>query len=466
MKKSLTIILFLSLSFSQNAILKQFSDQFADIAEKVNPAVVTILTEKKIDISQSNRSSPQEDLFRYYFNQPRQREYKTSALGSGVIVDSRKGYIITNNHVVEDVDEITVRLLDKSEYEASIIGKDPKSDLAVIQIKASGLTDIVLGDSDKLRVGEWVIAVGSPFSANLSHTVTAGIVSAKGRGNIIQGDIYEDFIQTDAAINPGNSGGALLNSTGDLIGINTAIYSNGYFDRGNQGVGFAIPSNMVKKVMSDLINYGEVVRSYIGVQIQPVNDTAAKALDLKSRNGALVANVIDDGPADNAGIETGDVIVEFDGIKIQSVDHLRNNVSSSKPDKFYNLSLIRNGKKKSFRVKLAKMPNDDQLAMSTQSESASELGIEVSSLNRMNRQEFDIKDKDTGVLVTQIFQNTPADDAGIRVGDLITRVGSRRCSSVKQFDDLVRNSKRRGMLMLHIKRDGNAQYVTLDLKEK
>ena len=466
MKKSLTIILFLSLSFSQNAILKQFSDQFADIAEKVNPAVVTILTEKKIDISQSNRSSPQEDLFRYYFNQPRQREYKTSALGSGVIVDSRKGYIITNNHVVEDVDEITVRLLDKSEYEASIIGKDPKSDLAVIQIKASGLRDIVLGDSDKLRVGEWVIAVGSPFSANLSHTVTAGIVSAKGRGNIIQGDIYEDFIQTDAAINPGNSGGALLNSTGDLIGINTAIYSNGYFDRGNQGVGFAIPSNMVKKVMSDLINYGEVVRSYIGVQIQPVNDTAAKALDLKSRNGALVANVIDNGPADNAGIETGDVIVEFDGIKIQSVDHLRNNVSSSKPDKYYNLSLIRNGKKKSFRVKLAKMPNDDQLAMSTQSESASELGIEVSSLNRMNRQEFDIKDKDTGVLVTQIFQNTPADDAGIRVGDLITRVGSRRCSSVKQFDDLVRNSKRRGMLMLHIKRDGNAQYVTLDLKEK
>ena len=466
MKKSLTIILFLSLSFSQNAILKQFSDQFADIAEKVNPAVVTILTEKKIDISQSNRSSPQEDLFRYYFNQPRQREYKTSALGSGVIVDSRKGYIITNNHVVEDVDEITVRLLDKSEYEASIIGKDPKSDLAVIQIKATGLRDIVLGDSDKLRVGEWVIAVGSPFSANLSHTVTAGIVSAKGRGNIIQGDIYEDFIQTDAAINPGNSGGALLNSTGDLIGINTAIYSNGYFDRGNQGVGFAIPSNMVKKVMSDLINYGEVVRSYIGVQIQPVNDTAAKALDLKSRNGALVANVIDDGPADNAGIETGDVIVEFDGIKIQSVDHLRNNVSSSKPDKYYNLSLIRNGKKKSFRVKLAKMPNDDQLAMSTQSESASELGIEVSSLNRMNRQEFDIKDKDTGVLVTQIFQNTPADDAGVRVGDLITRVGSRRCSSVKQFDDLVRNSKRRGMLMLHIKRDGNAQYVTLDLKEK
>ena len=198
--------LLLSSATSQNAVLKQFSDQFANIAEKVNPAVVTILTEKQIDISQSNRNSPQEDLFRFYFNQPRQREYKSSALGSGVILDAKKGYIITNNHVVEDVDEITVRLLDKSEYEATIIGKDPKSDLAVIKIKAKNLSDIALGDSDKLRVGEWVIAVGSPFSANLSHTVTAGIVSAKGRGNILQGDMYEDFIQTDAAINPGNSG--------------------------------------------------------------------------------------------------------------------------------------------------------------------------------------------------------------------------------------------------------------------
>ena len=274
--------LLLTSLFSQNAILRQFSDQFADIAEKVNPAVVTILTEKKVDLSQSNRSSPQDDLFKFYFNQPRQREYKSSALGSGVILDAKKGYIITNNHVVEDVDEITVRLLNKSEYEATIIGKDPKSDLAVIKIKAKNLSDINLGDSDKLRVGEWVIAVGSPFSANLSHTVTAGIVSAKGRGNILQGDMYEDFIQTDAAINPGNSGGALLNSSGDLIGINTAIYSNGYFDRGNQGVGFAIPSNMVKKVMSDLISYGKVVRSYIGVQIQPINDTSARALGLKS----------------------------------------------------------------------------------------------------------------------------------------------------------------------------------------
>ena len=465
MKKLFTTIFYLNIVFTQNVFLKQFSDQFADIAEKANPAVVTILTEKKVEINQSNRSTPQEDLFRFYFNQPRQREYKSSALGSGVIIDAKNGYIITNNHVVEDVDEITVRLLDKSEYKASIIGKDPKSDLAVIKIKAKGLADLELGDSDNLRVGEWVIAVGSPFSANLSHTVTAGIVSAKGRGNIIQGDIYEDFIQTDAAINPGNSGGALLNSSGDLIGINTAIYSNGYFDRGNKGVGFAIPSNMVKKVMSDLIAYGEVVRSYIGVQIQPINDTAAKALDLKTRSGALVANVIEDGPADKAGIETGDVIVEFDGMMIKSVDHLRNNVSISKPNNFYNLGVIRDGRKKSFKVKLEKMPSDDKLALNVQTENSNELGIEVSNLNRLNRQEFGINSQDAGIIVTRVLSDSPSDEAGIQAGDLITRVGSRRCRTIKEFDALVKNTKRRGMLMLHIKRDGNAQYVTLDLKK-
>ena len=458
--------LLLTSLFSQNAILRQFSDQFADIAEKVNPAVVTILTEKKVDLSQSNRSSPQDDLFKFYFNQPRQREYKSSALGSGVILDAKKGYIITNNHVVEDVDEITVRLLNKSEYEGTIIGKDPKSDLAVIKIKAKNLSDINLGDSDKLRVGEWVIAVGSPFSANLSHTVTAGIVSAKGRGNILQGDMYEDFIQTDAAINPGNSGGALLNSSGDLIGINTAIYSNGYFDRGNQGVGFAIPSNMVKKVMSDLISYGKVVRSYIGVQIQPINDTSARALGLKSSMGALVANVINDGPADKAGIETGDVIIEFDGKNIKSVDHLRNNVSISKPDDLYNLTVVRDGRKKSFKVKLEKMPSDEQLAIEDQTQSSNELGMEVSELNSSLRKEYSIANQDIGIVVTKVLINTPADEAGIKAGDLITRVGSRRCRSVKQFDSLVKNTKRRGMLMLHIKRDGNAQYVTLDLKEE
>ena len=253
--------------------------------------------------------------------------------------------------------------MDKMEYNATIIGRDPKTDIAVLQINAKGLTDLDFGDSDKLRVGEWVIAVGSPFSANLSHTVTAGIVSAKGRGNIIQGDVYEDFIQTDAAINPGNSGGALLNSSGDLIGINTAIFTNG-FDRSNKGVGFAIPSNMIKRVMSDLIDHGKVLRSWIGVQIQPIDDTAARALDVKTRSGALVADVVNKGPAEKAGVETGDVIVEFNNLKINSVDHLRNTVSSSKPNRSYDLVVIRDGRKKRLKVILEEMPGDDVVVSS------------------------------------------------------------------------------------------------------
>ncbi len=280
MKKIFLSIFVLSSLFAQNSVVRQFSKAFADVAEKAKPAVVTIITDKVISMRQF-------DDFGFFFqpNLPRQREFKTNALGSGVIVDSKKGYILTNNHVVDDMDGIRVKLIDKREFEATIIGTDPKTDLAILQIDAENLDDIRMGDSDELRVGEWVMAVGSPFSENLSHTVTTGIVSAIGRSNILDSGSYEDFIQTDAAINPGNSGGALLNSSGDLIGINTAIYSNGYFDRGNQGVGFAIPSNMVKKVMSDLINYGKVVRSYIGVQIQPIDDTSAKALGLKSSMG-------------------------------------------------------------------------------------------------------------------------------------------------------------------------------------
>ena len=395
---------------------------------------------------------------------PRQREYKSTALGSGVIVDSRKGYVITNNHVVEDMDEITVRLLNKSEYDATIIGRDPKSDLAVLQIKAKGLDALKFGDSEDIRVGEWVIAVGSPFSANLSHTVTAGIVSAKGRGNIVQGDVYEDFIQTDAAINPGNSGGALLNSSGDLVGINTAIYTNS-FDRSNKGVGFAIPSNMVKSVMSDLINYGKVLRSWIGVQIQPIDDTAAKALDIKTRSGALVADVVNKGPAEKAGVETGDVIIEFDDVMINSVDHLRNTVSSSKPNKSYQLVVIRDGRKKNLNVVLEAMPNDEVLLSSNESTNTNELGIEVSELTRSNRRKYGIKNNEQGVILTKVDSGSPAENTGIEVGDIITRVGTKKCRTSGEFQKLLKETKRKNMVMLHLKRDGAARYLTLELDD-
>ena len=467
MKKIIFLILLVGSISGQNSILKQFSDQFADIAEKANPAVVTILTEKKVDLGQLHGQLPQDnDFFKFFApRMPRQREYKSTALGSGVIVNSRKGYVITNNHVVDDMDEITVRLLDKTEYKATVVGRDPKSDLAVLQIDARGLTDLDFGNSDKLRVGEWVIAVGSPFSANLSHTVTAGIVSAKGRGNIIQGDVYEDFIQTDAAINPGNSGGALLNSAGDLIGINTAIYTNS-FDRSNKGVGFAIPSNMVKRVMADLIQHGKVLRSWIGVQIQPLNDSSARAMGLKSPDGALVSDVVKDGPAKKAGLKTGDVIIEFNHVQVKNVDHLRNTVSASKPNKRYDLIVIRDGRKKTLKVTLEEMPGDDALAtVSRPPAQTNELGIQVSSLSQSVIREYDISKGEEGVIVIAVVEGSIAAEAGIRIGDLITRVGTKKCNSPRGFAALIKETQKKNMVMLHMKRDGVARYMTLELDD-
>jgi serine protease Do len=467
MKKIIFMILLVGSISGQNSILKQFSDAFADIAEKANPAVVTILTEKKVDLGQLHGQLPQDnDFFKFFApRMPRQREYKSTALGSGVIVNSRKGYVITNNHVVADMDEITVRLLDKTEYKATVVGRDPKSDLAVLQIDARGLTDLDFGNSDKLRVGEWVIAVGSPFSANLSHTVTAGIVSAKGRGNIIQGDVYEDFIQTDAAINPGNSGGALLNSAGDLIGINTAIYTNS-FDRSNKGVGFAIPSNMVKQVMADLIQHGKVLRSWIGVQIQPLNDSSARAMGLKSPDGALVSDVVKDGPAKKAGLKTGDVIIEFNHVQVKNVDHLRNTVSASKPNKRYDLIVIRDGRKKTLKVTLEEMPGDDALAtVSRPPAQTNELGIQVSSLSQSVIREYDISKGEEGVIVIAVVEGSIAAEAGIRIGDLITRVGTKKCNSPRGFAALIKETQKKNMVMLHMKRDGVARYMTLELDD-
>ncbi|MEO2160461.1 MAG: PDZ domain-containing protein, partial [bacterium] len=319
-------------------------------------------------------------------------------------------------------------------------------------------------NSDKLRVGEWVIAVGSPFSANLSHTVTAGIVSAKGRGNIIQGDVYEDFIQTDAAINPGNSGGALLNSAGDLIGINTAIYTNS-FDRSNKGVGFAIPSNMVKRVMADLIQHGKVLRSWIGVQIQPLNDSSARAMGLKSPDGALVSDVVKDGPAKKAGVKTGDVIIEFNDVQVKNVDHLRNTVSASKPNKRYDLIVIRDGRKKTLKVTLEEMPGDEVLAATSRPAQTNELGIQVAELTRALMSEYNIDTNEEGVVVIAVSDGSIAAEAGIRMGDLITRVGTKRCNSPKDFQALLKETQKRNMVMLHLKRDGVARYMTLELDD-
>ena len=444
--------------FSQNSVVQQFSDSFADVAEEAKPAVVTIITDKIMKI-------PNNDLYFFfnpYMDPNGEREYKTNALGSGVIVDARNGYIITNNHVVEDMDNIKVKLFDKREYKAEIMGTDPKSDLAILKIKADNLRQLKLGDSDKLRVGEWVMAVGSPFSENLSHTVTTGIVSAMGRSNIIRGQSYEDFIQTDAAINPGNSGGALLNMKGELIGINTAIATGGY-EKSNRGVGFAIPSNMTERIMSDLIDKGYVTRSWLGVYIQPLDADAAKALEMNSRDGALVTQVVGDSPAELGGVQEGDVIIRFDNKNITDPSNLRNIVSLMPPGSKSDVVVFRNGSKKSLSVVLQELEDGKQVAVKINSSNESVLGLELKEINRDLMEKYNIDEDDGKIVVVSVDVNSEAADKGLVEGDVIKRVGTQQVNSLKEFKKKEKASRKRGSLLLLVKKnDGSSRFVTLN----
>ena len=443
--------------FPQNSVVQQFSDAFADVAEIAKPAVVTIITDKIMKV-------PNNDLYFFfnpYMDPNGDKEYKTNALGSGVIVDARKGYILTNNHVVEDMDNIKVKLFDKREYKAKIMGTDPKSDLAILKIEADNLRELQLGNSDKLRVGEWVMAVGSPFSENLSHTVTTGIVSAMGRSNIIRGQSYEDFIQTDAAINPGNSGGALLNMKGELIGINTAIATGGY-EKGNRGVGFAIPSNMSKRIMSDLIDKGYVTRSWLGVYIQPLDADAAKALEMESRDGALITQVVNDSPAEVAGIEEGDVIVSFDNKKISDPSNLRNIVSLMPPGSKSDIVVFRNGSKKILKVTLQELKDGKQVAVKTSS-NTSVLGLELKEINSALIQKYNLKEDDGKIIVVAVESGSEAADKGLVEGDVIKRVGTQQVRSLKEFKKKEKASRARGSLLLLVKKnDGSSLFITLN----
>jgi len=444
--------------FSQNSVVQQFSDSFANVAEKAKPAVVTIITDKIMKV-------PNNDLYFFfnpYMDPNGEREYKTNALGSGVIVDSRNGYIITNNHVVEDMDNIKVKLFDKREYKAEIMGTDPKSDLAILKIEADNLRQLKLGDSDKLRVGEWVMAVGSPFSENLSHTVTTGIVSAMGRSNIIRGQSYEDFIQTDAAINPGNSGGALLNMKGELIGINTAIATGGY-EKSNRGVGFAIPSNMTERIMSDLIDKGYVTRSWLGVYIQPLDADAAKALEMNSRDGALVTQVVGESPAELGGVQEGDVIIRFDNKNITDPSNLRNIVSLMPPGSKSDVVVFRNGSKKNLSVVLQELKDGKQVAVKSNSSNESVLGLELKEINRDLMEKYNIDEDDGKIVVVSVDVNSEAADKGLVEGDVIKRVGTQQVNSLKEFKKKEKASRKRGSLLLLVKKnDGSSRFVTLN----
>lgn len=452
-----------SVSAGQTTGLKGLSDSFSSVAKAVNPAVVTIATDQRLNPEDTPFNHPffDDEFFRRHFNVP-EEGFRSTALGSGVIVDAGKGYLLTNNHVVENAEEIRVVLMDEREFDAEIVGRDEASDLAVLKIKAEGLVEAPLGDSDALRVGDWVVAIGSPFSAELSHTVTAGIVSAKGRNRVIGGVGYEDFIQTDAAINPGNSGGALVNLEGRLVGINTAIVTGG-FSRGNVGIGFAIPVNLAKRVMEDLIAEGRVIRSWLGVYIQDVNDALAKALDLTDREGVIVTQIMEDSPAETAGIEVEDVVLTLNGTKIRNSAHLKNVVSSIRPGARAEVGLIRGKDRMTLSVVLKELPSDQKMASAGKKEATSKLGLRVEALTAQLARQYRLEREDAGVVVVSVSPQSNAAKAGLHTGDLIRRVGDTVVASPEEFRSAVRSHEGGGTLLFLVKREGGSLFIPVSL---
>ncbi len=437
------------------SVLDDLSSEFAKVANKVSPAVVTIRAEKVVrrpDIF----SGWEYDFFGFQLPQNRDVEYKANILGSGVLVED--GYILTNNHVVENVEEITVHLTNRHEYEAKIIGRDPKSDIAVLQIDGKDLPWAKLGDSDKLEVGQWVLAIGNPFSDQLYSTVTHGIISALGRSRVGLVD-YEDFIQTDAAINPGNSGGALVNLEGEVIGINSAIASR---SGGSQGVGFAIPVNLAKRVMKDLIENGRVIRGYLGVQIQEVDHQIARSMGLKEVAGALISDVVEETPADKAGLKTGDLVLKVDGKKIYTTSELRNTISARKPGEKVTLVLLRDGKEKNIRVTLGELPEDMNQAMETRAFKEGP-GFSVKDLDKNLAARFGIK-KDNGVIITDVQPGSEAAAKGLRPGDIILRIGDKEISSVREFNKEYDKYEQGDPVLLLIQRKKLKLFVALTIQ--
>ena len=460
MMDKIRLLIFLFLSINLNAqSAKYFSETFSEVAKNVNPAVVTITSEK---VQKEQYRNPFEEFFgdEYFRYYAPERERRSQALGSGVIVDASNGFIITNNHVIQDADEISIILIDEREFEAEVIGADPKSDIAILKIEAENLSAVGLGNSDNLDVGEWVLAIGSPFSANLSHTVTAGIVSAKGRSSVIGGVDYQDFIQTDAAINPGNSGGALVNLDGELVGINTAIATGGYM-RSNAGVGFGIPSNLANNIMKDLISEGRVIRAWLGVFIQDVNDGIAKALDLPDRNGSVVTEVVGDSPADKAGFKVEDVIIEFAGTKVRDSSHLKNLVSSSQPDTKEPVRIIRRGRERTLRVNLVELPQEDVI-FASKSPPAYSLGMRVEDLDESTLRQFRLSEDEVGVVVVEVEPSSVASRSGIQPGDIIKRVGDNDIDSARELRNIISKLDDEDSILLLIKRRGGSIFLPLE----
>ena len=440
-------------------------NSFSPVVKKVTPAVVKITTSAKMQNTAFSAPPGAEDMLRRFFGddfdaRPRRnfRMPRQQGLGSGVVV-TKDGYILTNNHVVDGAEEVKVALQDGREFTAKVVGRDPKSDVAVIKIDAKDLPAIPMADSDQVEVGDLVLAVGNPFG--IGQTVTTGIVSATGRAGAIGLD-YEDFIQTDAAINPGNSGGALVDAEGRLIGINTAILSR---TGGNQGIGFAIPANLARDVMESLVKDGRVTRGYLGVMIQDVTPALADQFKLKNASGALVGDVTAKSPAAKAGIENGDIIVEFNGKKVNDSRHLKLEVARVKPGETVPLKVIRDGSNKSIKVTVDEIPGSEALAKNDSKlpaeDSGTLNGVSVSDLDNRARQEFNIPANVRGAIVTEVDPDSPAAEAGLRSGDIIVEINRQ---PVKNADEAVRLTEKTDSkkTLLRVWRDGGSRFVVVD----
>jgi serine protease Do len=438
-------------------LLGKLSDALAEVADIARPSVVNISTTTTVTMENHPYGNFFNDPFfrRFFgdqFDHPGQkRKFKSSALGSGVIV-SENGYILTNNHVVKGADEIKVILYDKREFKGKIVGTDSRTDLAVIKINAKDLPVVRIGESGKLKTGDVVLAIGNPFGLN--QTITMGIVSAVGRSNIGLAD-FEDFIQTDAAINPGNSGGALVNTNGELVGINTAIFST---SGGYMGIGFAIPSDMARSVMDSIIKHGKVIRGWLGVSIQNLTPELAKSLGIKETAGALVAGVEKDSPADKAGLKRGDLIVQFGGKKAEDSTGLRNMVAGSAPGTKAEIKIVRDQKELTLTVTLGEF-QEKKIAKKIEYNNVLR-GITVQELTPSLRDRLGMPENVNGVIIANISEDSPAQET-LQIHDVITEVNRRAITNISDYEQAVSKIGEKDSVLLLIYRDGASIYITI-----
>jgi serine protease Do len=439
----------------------EFPQSFADLAEKVKPAVVNISTTSTVRApgnpfrhffgqDQESQNEPFDDFFKQFFNEVPDRKMKQQSLGSGFIIN-KDGYIVTNNHVVDSAEEIKVKLSDGREYKAKVIGRDSKTDLALIKISSTfeNLPILALGDSEQMRVGDWVLAVGNPFG--LEQTVTQGIISATGR--VIGSGPYDNFLQTDAPINPGNSGGPLVNLKGEVIGINSAIVPGG------QGLGFAIPSALAKSITTQLKEKGKVVRGWIGVSIQTVTPDLAKSFGMKEAKGALVGDVVKNGPAEKGGIKTGDIIVSFGGKNIKTSNDLPRLVAETAVGKSVDIAVIRESKELHVTIKVEEMTEERMASQS--SASIQSYGMKVDNITPQLRQQFGTSEK-TGVIVMGVEEGSLAAESGIQSGDVIKEVNRKSVNNMADYNQVMEGTGKGKPLLMLLKRGKQTFFVSME----